>query len=300
MLCPNCHSKTENFRARNIKCKVRTHNSPEELILDEDEARLRQESRKLAHRKNISIEKAQEMILNTPNKSINDIPLDVHRLENKICPICGKEFHPRNHEQVYCSPECVAKSQRRVEITKKELIQLAIDKNCNFTQIGKELGVSDNAVRKYCDKFNIPRKRKDLEDYVKNLDNPDYIKPENTKTNRTYDFNLICKIYKEGYNQKDIAAYIGCCQDTVRKALLQNNIPIRSKSLQKIGRYSLDGELLQIYYSGEEAMLWLFNQGIAKSTGGNHHIFECCRKKVQSAYGFKWEFIPKKPITEFK
>jgi hypothetical protein len=31
-----------------------------------------------------------------------------------------------------------------------------------FTQIGLKFGVSDNAVRKWCDKYNLPRKSTEI------------------------------------------------------------------------------------------------------------------------------------------
>lgn len=35
-----------------------------------------------------------------------------------------------------------------------------------FTQIGKQFGVSDNAVRKWCDKYNLPRKTGEIKKYT--------------------------------------------------------------------------------------------------------------------------------------
>ena len=41
-------------------------------------------------------------------------------------------------------------------ITREELKELI--RNKPFTQIGAKFGVSDNAIRKWCDKFDLPRK----------------------------------------------------------------------------------------------------------------------------------------------
>lgn len=43
--------------------------------------------------------------------------------------------------------------------SKEELIRLL--KQYNFVKVGKIYGVSDNAVRKWCDAYNISRKAKD-------------------------------------------------------------------------------------------------------------------------------------------
>ena len=34
-----------------------------------------------------------------------------------------------------------------------------------FTQIGTKFGVSDNAVRKWCDKYRLPRKASEIKSY---------------------------------------------------------------------------------------------------------------------------------------
>ena len=35
-----------------------------------------------------------------------------------------------------------------------------------FTQIGKKYGVSDNAVRKWCDFYDLPRKSTEIKKYT--------------------------------------------------------------------------------------------------------------------------------------
>ena len=35
----------------------------------------------------------------------------------------------------------------------------------SFLSIGKEFGISDNAIRKWCDKFNLPRTKKEIKSY---------------------------------------------------------------------------------------------------------------------------------------
>jgi hypothetical protein len=34
-----------------------------------------------------------------------------------------------------------------------------------FTQIGKQFNVSDNAIRKWCDNYNLPRKVNEIKSY---------------------------------------------------------------------------------------------------------------------------------------
>ena len=38
-------------------------------------------------------------------------------------------------------------------------------RNKSFTQIGRDFGVSDNAIRKWCEKFDLPRKKSEISQY---------------------------------------------------------------------------------------------------------------------------------------
>ena len=53
------------------------------------------------------------------------------------------------------------------------------------------------------------------------------------------------------------------------------------KKYKKIGRYSKDGELLEVYSSMQEA----------EKAGFRKNLSECCHGKRPFAYGFIWRFI---------
>ena len=58
--------------------------------------------------------------------------------------------------------ECANKHSRKVERpTSKELFESLIDCKGNFTYLSKIYGVTDNAVRKWCDSYGLSRKSKD-------------------------------------------------------------------------------------------------------------------------------------------
>ena len=48
-------------------------------------------------------------------------------------------------------------------ISREELKKLI--RTTPFTTIGKQYGVTDNTVRKWCDKYNLPRKVKEIKSY---------------------------------------------------------------------------------------------------------------------------------------
>lgn len=83
----------------------------------------------------------------------------------KICLYCKKEFYPTHSEQKYCSYECSAKGQQKVDRPEREELKELI-RNKPFLQIGKIYGVSDNAIRKWCDRYNLPRKTSEIKKYT--------------------------------------------------------------------------------------------------------------------------------------
>lgn len=89
-----------------------------------------------------------ELIPNTVNN------LHKRKIYSRKCNICGKNFETIDENQMYCSMECVGLSQRKTKRpSKDELIELT--KTTPFTQIGKMYGVSDNTIRKWCNKYGL-------------------------------------------------------------------------------------------------------------------------------------------------
>lgn len=63
--------------------------------------------------------------------------------------------------------DCYHKHSQKVERpSSNELYNLLIEYKGNFTKVGKMYGVSDNAVRKWCDSYEIPRKSKDYREFL--------------------------------------------------------------------------------------------------------------------------------------
>lgn len=73
-----------------------------------------------------------------------------------ICPICGKEKYITSS---LCK-KCVYSVPKKQIPTKEEITELLLNGN-SFVSIGKKFGVTDNAVRKWCRKYNIPEKTKE-------------------------------------------------------------------------------------------------------------------------------------------
>lgn len=74
------------------------------------------------------------------------------------CQRCGKEIATK--EASYCV-DCWNITKRKVDRpTREELKQLI--RTTPFTVIASQYGVTDNAIRKWCDSYNLPRKVADI------------------------------------------------------------------------------------------------------------------------------------------
>lgn len=78
--------------------------------------------------------------------------------EKHYCLDCGRELKTKN--AIYCL-QCSSKRKRKIDITKEELIKV-LKETGNRTQASKYFGVSEATIRKWCKRFGLPSKAKDL------------------------------------------------------------------------------------------------------------------------------------------
>ena len=89
-------------------------------------------------------------------------------VETYLCIDCGLNTV---HEKGRRCKQCADKKQRVVERpTREELKELIRTKP--FVQIGEQFGVTDNAVRKWCDSYDLPRRSSD----IKKISDNDWVK----------------------------------------------------------------------------------------------------------------------------
>lgn len=66
-------------------------------------------------------------------------------LEDRTCPICNRVYRPANSKQIYCSKECHTNTYGK-DISLEDIIYWVT--NYSWVRAGKELGISDNGLRK--------------------------------------------------------------------------------------------------------------------------------------------------------
>lgn len=79
------------------------------------------------------------------------------------CIDCGKEVSTKQTLRCRNCANILLQSQSKIPIERDILKQLIRTKS--FTQIGKDFGVSDNTIRKWCDKYNLPRSARLIKSY---------------------------------------------------------------------------------------------------------------------------------------
>lgn len=157
LLCPNCHSMTDNWKGRGIKKNGTDQISEVEfknVLLESGNIR------QALIRLNISpkggnYSRAKEIIAKY-NISFQK--------EKSYCCDCGKEISNR---VVRCK-ECENKFRkieaiRDLPVTRQQLKQLI--RSTSFLQISKQFGVSDNAIRKWCIKLSLQCRMHDIRKY---------------------------------------------------------------------------------------------------------------------------------------
>ena len=77
----------------------------------------------------------------------------------EYCSECGKKIGEKTKTGL-CQ-KCYFKTTRKAERPSKEILKNLIENN-SFTSLGLKFNVSDNTIRKWCKKYGLPYRKKDL------------------------------------------------------------------------------------------------------------------------------------------
>lgn len=93
--------------------------------------------------------------------------------DNYNYPLHVSKYDPR-YKQVSLKKE---KNIKLPPISKEELEQLLIENNGNFTQVGRILNISDNGLRKWCKKLDLPTHSSDYKTIIEEKPkDPNYLR----------------------------------------------------------------------------------------------------------------------------
>ena len=96
--------------------------------------------------------------INNNIKDIGSVVIVKNKVKYNLCPVCKTNL--KSIKASKCL-ECHNKEKSK-NIASKEVLQNLIYKY-PFTQIGKMFGVTDNTIRKWCKKYNLPFSKEDLD-----------------------------------------------------------------------------------------------------------------------------------------
>lgn len=88
-------------------------------------------------------------------------PVMVYKHKQNYCIDCGL---PILHESKRCV-SCNGKINRLVERPNREELKQLI-RTKSFYEIGRMYNVRDNSIRKWCDRYNLPRRKTDINSYT--------------------------------------------------------------------------------------------------------------------------------------
>lgn len=99
--------------------------------------------------------------INTGKVGYNkDFSYPLRKRKKYVCEKCGKEIYKGSKLCIYCYNLSRRKTKRPSREELKEMIR-----NIPFIQIGKKYNVSDSTIRKWCDSYNLPRTKKQINNY---------------------------------------------------------------------------------------------------------------------------------------
>ena len=294
LLCPNCHSQTENY-ANKDGFTQKTYDESQLLAalmqsetINEALSRINVSPSRSHYRRAREIASKHNIILIKGNRRGNRINGKT-QAKPRTCPKCGNIIKGRNAKQ--CQ-KCF-KRERLKNIPDKSIIKQLI-RTYSFEEIGRMYNVSSNAVKKWCKIYNLPHRKSDINKMSSSewdvMDTYESAPQERVR----YDTVELAKKFAELRSYKATAAYFGCCVKTVKNACQQHQLLLQPLTLKQntpvIAIDKTDPDSMTIFDTRKQAAAWLAKFQKAK----NMQVAEAKIRDVidyktrKTAYGYYW------------
>lgn len=154
------------------------------------------------------------------------------------------------------------------------LQQLLTEKNGNLVAIGKYFGVSDSAVKKWIQSYNIQYEKK------------------NSSTGICE--KSVIATYNNCKSVPQTAAVYNTSVHYIQNILQKHSVDAIGRSVPKFVAMFSDNEKIMCFPSATQAIEYLKTLGIQNPSGS--HIASVCKGKRKSAYGYQWKYINKNEV----
>lgn len=176
ILCRNCHGQTDNFCGKNTKSRRKLRsiiNNKKDFFLRIDRNYLDQllctkTLNECAIELDVELSRLKYWLKKLGIKVAEERKKEITKeckVKIAVCKNCGSNFIKKRANQQYCSESCAHANTKVSDITKEELIR-ALNEHKSFTSTAKCFGVSDKCIAKWCKRFGLPTKKKELFEYI--------------------------------------------------------------------------------------------------------------------------------------
>lgn len=156
LLCPNCHSYTDNFGSKNIKKQIISDEVLLQALIEQPSIRQALLSVGLTDG-SVNYKRAKKLMLNYNE----NIPEKTYKTDLRFCIDCGKEIY---YQSIRCR-ECANKQQQTVMRPSREELKSLV-RIYSFVDLGKQFKVSDKTISKWCKTYNLPDKKRQINSYT--------------------------------------------------------------------------------------------------------------------------------------
>lgn len=153
ILCPNCHSMTDNYSGKNIKKNEISNNEVEKISKKNKPKKVSKNgeySENFEKLYGVNYELINEK--SKKSKSLTELCISL-KITEKVLKVFLKKINKFDEIKDNVNAN-------KITIEKKDLEKLILEKS--FLEIGRMYNITDNAVRKWCKKYGLLFRKKDI------------------------------------------------------------------------------------------------------------------------------------------